>query len=95
MTGAPVASETLTVGNTVKALTSTVYRAHLVERKALIEVIGGQDIYYRLDSATATPTSSDHAGLVGMKIECEHPSRFGAIRQGAVDATIKVTYFED
>ena len=92
--GVPVAEETVDSTATAAGLTESLYKPSgmRVERRALIEVLT-QDVYYRLDSGSATPDSNDHAGLVGMRIDVRVPSRFRYIRQSA-DGKLKVTYFE-
>ena len=51
-------------------------------------------IYYRLNSATATPVSTDYIGYADDVLEIARPSLFRAIRSGASDATIKYQCFE-
>ena len=94
MIGVPVAEETADSTAAAGGLTASLYRPanHAVERTALIEVLTN-DIYYRLDSGSATPDSNDHAGMIGAQISVDYPSRFRHIRQTA-DGKLKVTYFE-
>ena len=94
MIGVPVTEETVDSTATAAGLTASLYKPanHAVERGAKVEVLTN-DIYYRLDSSSATPDSNDHAGLVGATIDVDYPSRFRYIRQSA-DGKLKVTYFE-
>ena len=90
--GIPAATESVAVSSAAVGLTSSNYLIGTNERCALIQV-QSNNIYFRLDSATATPVSTDYIGYVGDIIVIEYPSKFRAIRVSG-DGYIRATYFQ-
>lgn len=86
--GNPVTEATVTVSSSAVSLTDCADN----NQNVLAQVLTNQ-IYYRLDSSSATPDSGDYLGYVGQIIELEHPRKFRAIRVGS-DAAVKMTCFK-
>ena len=87
--------ETLTVGVAASGPTVSVFRpggfSDRIRIAGIMEVLS-EGIFYRLDSKSATPDSSDHVAPVGTIAEVEDVSRLRWIRSGASDAQVKMTY---
>jgi hypothetical protein len=83
--------EQITVSTTAKKLTSATYRA-AEKAFASVDTAG---IYYRLDGGTTTSSKGNFLPQYAI-LELRNKSEianFSAIRQGAVDAVINVTYY--
>lgn len=106
----PFAEELVTVSNTSKPLTAATYNATSVGATSGREYAfaGGfkadsanvevktESIYYTLNGGT--PTSDDHVLNTGdiLKLESYQTVKdFRAIRTGASDATLAVTYYKE
>ncbi len=90
--GVPADTERVTVAASAVGLTSSKYLVGSNERCALIQV-QSNNIYFRLDSATATPDSTDYIGYVGDIIVVEYPSKFRAIQVSGT-GYVRATYFQ-
>ena len=92
----PFAEETITVSVVAIGPTVSTFRpggfSSRIKIRGLVEVLSGE-MLYRLDSASATPDIDDHLGPIGTIIDVEDASRLRMIRNGAVDAKVKITYF--
>lgn len=95
-TGIPFDGETLTVGAVASGPTVSVFRpggfSDRIPIQGIFEVLSNT-IFYRLDSASATPDSDDHIAPVGTVVEVVDVARLRMIRSGGSDASVKLTYF--
>ena len=92
--GIPYAHENLTVADQGLNITSTLCRVGGVAAgtptAALVEV-RTNGIYYRIDTRTATPTSTAHYLATGEMIRIEDASQFRAVRAVSGNASVAVT----
>lgn len=82
------AFESLTVGATTVSLTS----ALLTGKRFALITVEAAPIRYRLDGGSP---STGHEAAAGARLELLGPSQlhgFRAVRQGAADATLRVSY---
>jgi hypothetical protein len=92
--GQPFAHEAITVTTQAVGPTSTLCRVGGVstgsETDAIIQVTTN-GIYYRIDSATATPVATSHWLATNDLIRVRSPSRFRAVSGPSGNANVAVT----
>ena len=100
--GAAFAHETLTVSNTVKALTAATYEptgelSLQVKPRAVLITVHAQPIRYTFNGTNPVAATTGHYAAAGVEIFVsgyQNIKNFKAIRDGGTDASIGVTYFK-
>ena len=101
--GQAYAHETLTVTNAVKTLTASVYtptavsEATISRPRAMLVTVHAQPLRYTLDGTNPVAVTTGHYAAAGVELFISglgNIKNFKAIRDGATDAAIGVTYFK-
>lgn len=101
-TGSAFGHETLTVSSVVKTLTASKYEPtgdlpQQIKPRTVLITVHAQPLRYTFDGTDPVAATTGHYAAVGAEIFIggyQNIKNFKAIRDGATDASIGVTYFK-